>query len=439
MIAFRVCGRAPQDEFYADFTQVFKNFSMKIVRIIARLNVGGPARHVVWLNEALQDDEFESILLTGRVPAGEEDMAYFADTHGVKPVFIEEMSRELSAKDIVSLWKVYKQLLKEKPNVIHTHTAKAGTVGRSAGFLYRWFTVGTLIGKPRKVDIIHTFHGHIFHSYYGNFKTKLFLFIEKSLARFVTDKIVVITEQQRKEIHEEFKIGRKEQFEVIPLGIDLASFDEWSEKCEILREEIGAKDDELVVGLVGRLTEIKNHKLFLSVAKRYTEENKAGFPKLKFVIIGDGHLREELERKAAELGLKDDLQFIGNRDDPDVFYAGLDIVALTSLNEGTPLSLIEAMANEKPVISTSVGGVVDLLGDVSEEKDGVSYCERGIRVESEDVDSLFSGLLDLAQNEEMRARMALAGKKFVQRNYSKDRLVNDIRHLYRKLTQDQTH
>ena len=410
---------------------------MKIVRIIARLNVGGPARHVVWLNEALQDDEFESVLLTGRVPDGEEDMAYFADGHGVKPVFIEEMSRELAAKDIVSIWKVYRQLLKEKPDIIHTHTAKAGTVGRTAGFLYRWFTLGTFIGQPRKVKIIHTFHGHIFHSYYGNLKTKLFLFIEKSLARFVTDKIVVITEQQRKEIYEEFKIGRRRQFEVIPLGIDLGSFDKWREKRGVLRGEIGAKDDDIIVGLVGRLTEIKNHKLFLSVVKRYREQKKTDLPKLKFVIIGNGHLREELERTSAELGVKDDLQFLGNRNDPDVFYAGLDIVALTSLNEGTPLSLIEAMANEKPVISTSVGGVVDLLGDVFEEKDGVSYCERGVRVESGDADSLFRGLIDLARNQDRGAEMALAGRRFVQRNYSIDRLVNDIRHLYRKLTQTQ--
>ena len=155
---------------------------MKIVRIIARLNVGGPARHVVWLNEALQDDEFESVLVTGRVPEGEEDMGYFAEANGVKPIFIEQMSRELSPKDAISLWKIYKEFLREKPDIIHTHTAKAGTIGRVAGFFYRWFTLKTLIGKPRKVKIIHTFHGHIFSGYYGDLKTKVFLFIEKNFS-----------------------------------------------------------------------------------------------------------------------------------------------------------------------------------------------------------------------------------------------------------------
>ncbi|MCB1024409.1 MAG: glycosyltransferase, partial [Acidobacteria bacterium] len=170
---------------------------MKIVRIIARLNVGGPARHVVWLDEALQDEEFESVLLTGTVPDGEEDMGYFADKYGVKPVFIEQMSRELSPKDLISLWKVYREILRNRPDIIHTHTAKAGTIGRVAGFVYRWLTPGMMVGKPRKLKIVHTFHGHVFHSYYGASKTKVFLFIERMLARFASDKIVVISGQQR--------------------------------------------------------------------------------------------------------------------------------------------------------------------------------------------------------------------------------------------------
>ena len=409
---------------------------MKIVRIIARLNVGGPARHVVWLNEALQDEGFESVLLTGRVPEGEEDMAYFASELGVRPVFIEEMSRELSTNDLISLWKVYKHLVREMPNILHTHTAKADTVGRIAGFLYRWFTLSTLIGKPREVKIIHTFHGHIFHSYYGNLKTKIFLFIEKVLAKFATDKIIVISEQQRREIHEEFGVGNAKQFKVIPLGIDIDIYGEAPEKRSVLRDEIGAKEDEIIVGLVGRLTEVKNHELFLSVIKEYKERKEIDFPKLKFVIIGDGHLREGLERKTEEFNMSDTVRFLGNRNDADVFYAGLDIVALTSLNEGTPLSLIEAMANEKPVISTSVGGVVDLLGDAIEEKNGVIYCERGLRVASDDAASFFEGLISLASNSELRVNTSRAGREFVQAKYSKNRLVNDIRNLYVDLTQN---
>lgn len=406
---------------------------LKIVRIIARLNVGGPARHVVWLTEALQTNGFESVLLAGTVPDGEEDMSYFASENAVAPVYIEEMSRELSPKDVVSLWKIYRQFKREKPDVIHTHTAKAGTVGRAAGFFYRWLTWRTLLGKPRRVKLIHTFHGHVFHSYYGDLKTKIFLFIEKNLARLATDKIIVISRQQFDEIHGRFGVGREAQFAVIPLGIDLQSFADWRAKQNILRREIDAKSDEIIVGLVGRLTEVKNQTLFLRVIKLY--EEKSNGLKLKFVIVGDGHLRETLENEAAALGIKDSVIFLGNRNDADVFYAGLDIVALTSFNEGTPLSLIEAMANEKPVISTAVGGVVDLLGKTVEEKENFRVCERGIAVASEDTGGFYDGLMYLASEVERRKILAENGKSFVEAQYGKARLVNDIKTLYRQITE----
>lgn len=406
--------------------------NLKIVRIIARLNVGGPARHVVWLTKELQSGEFKSVLLTGTVPEGEEDMSYFAVENRVEPVYIEAMSRELSPKDVVSLWKIFQQLKLEKPDVIHTHTAKAGTVGRTAGFLYRWLTWKTLIGKPRRVKVIHTFHGHVFHSYYGASKTKIFLFIEKMLAHFATDKIVVISRQQLSEIHEKFGVGKKEQFEIIPLGIDLQTFADWRAKRNILREEIGAKNDDLLVGLVGRLTEVKNHALFLQVVKIHKEN--PGSAKLKFVIVGDGHLREKLESEAETLGVKDLITFLGNRNDADVFYAGLDIVALTSLNEGTPLSLIEAMANEKAVVSTAVGGVVDLLGKVEEQKTGFQICERGISAASDDAAGFCSGLEYLVKNEGLRENCGRRGREYVSANYGKSRLVNDIKSLYKALT-----
>ncbi len=411
-----------------------ENKKIKIVRIIARLNVGGPARHVVWLTKELQTNEFESVLLTGRVPEGEEDMSYFAAENAVEPVFIEQMSRELSPKDIVSLWKIYRELKREKPDIIHTHTAKAGTVGRIAGFFYRWLTWRTLIGKPRCVKTVHTFHGHVFHSYYGNLKTKIFLFIEKMLARFATDKIVVISRQQFEEIHERFGIGKKEQFEIIPLGIDLQPFAGWRARQNILPQEVGARNDEILVGLVGRLTEVKNHSLFLKVAKIYGEKSNA--PKLKFIIVGDGHLKEKLEREAETLGVKDSIVFLGNRPDADVFYAGLNIVALTSLNEGTPLSLIEAMANEKAVIATDVGGVLNLLGKVVEQRDGFQICERGISSASGDAEGFYNGMLYLANNAKMREILGRRGKNFVATQYSKDRLVSDVKKLYRQLIEN---
>ncbi len=207
---------------------------MKILRIIARLNVGGPARHVVWLTNGLNDDEFQTLLVAGTVPPGEEDMGYFAAENGVSPVYVTELSRELSPKDIVSLWKVYRLMREFSPDVVHTHTAKAGTIGRSAAFLYRWLTWRTLAGRPRELKVVHTFHGHVFHSYYGAAKTRVFLTIERTLARFATDRIVTISDQQFREINETFGVGRAEQFAVIPLGIDLSQFGADSEARNLL-------------------------------------------------------------------------------------------------------------------------------------------------------------------------------------------------------------
>jgi glycosyltransferase involved in cell wall biosynthesis len=406
---------------------------MKIVRIIARLNVGGPARHVVWLTSALQDEEFESLLITGVVPFGEDDMSYFAEQNGVAPVIIPQMSRELSLKDVVTLWKIYRLLLKEKPDIIHTHTAKAGTVGRIAGFLYRWLTPKTLIGKPRRVSFIHTFHGHVFHSYYGPTKTKLFIAIERSLARFATDRIVVLSEQQRKEIAQDFKVGKANQFSIIPLGINLEVFQDWSAKRNKLRDEIKASNDEILVGIVGRLTEIKNHLLFLRVASR-VKELLPSEKRVHFLIIGDGHLREKLEDEARKLNLTNDVLFLGERNDPENFYSALDIVALTSLNEGTPLTLIEAMANARAAISTAVGGVVDLLGEeCAKDGGGFTICERGLYAPSNDVEAFSRGLARLIEGEDLRSEIGKRGEEFVKRSFSKDRLIKDVKKLYREL------
>ncbi|MBK7708512.1 MAG: glycosyltransferase [Acidobacteria bacterium] len=395
---------------------------MKVVRIIARLNVGGPARHVIWLTKALDDEEFRSVLLTGTVPEGEEDMSYFAAENSVDPVYIPEMSRELSPKDVVSLWKVFKRLRREKPDIIHTHTAKAGSVGRVAGFLYRW-----LLWKD--VKIVHTFHGHVFHSYYGKLKTSVFLLIERVLARVATDRIVVISERQRAEICEDFGVGRAEQFAVIPLGIELTQFSAAESKRDLLRQEIGAADDEILVGFVGRLTEIKNIPMLLAAAAKVSPDKR-----LRFVIIGDGHLRSELEELTRELGIGSTVTFLGNRNDSGTFYAGLDLVALCSLNEGTPLTLIEAMANGKPFISTEVGGVGDLAGKLVGQFTDFAVCERGVTVKSGDVDGFVAGLEYLAGNIKLQIETGARGKRFVEENYSRERLVSDIRELYRELT-----
>src|SRR5690349_12059115 len=187
----------------------------KIVRIIARLNVGGPAKHVVWLTSGLEEAGYRSLLVAGSVPAGEEDMGYFAEQAGVTPRYIPEMSREISLQDAVTTWKLVRLLLRERPDIVHTHTAKAGTVGRVAGFFYRWLTPGVFNGRPRACKFVHTYHGHVFHSYYGRFQTGVFLTVERMLARMVTDRVVVVSEQQREEINKTFRVGRANQFRVV--------------------------------------------------------------------------------------------------------------------------------------------------------------------------------------------------------------------------------
>jgi glycosyltransferase involved in cell wall biosynthesis len=316
-----------------------------------------------------------------------------------------------------------------RPDIIHTHTAKAGTVGRAAAIAYKYFTPGTLVGRPRKVKIVHTFHGHVFHSYYSNAKTRLFILIEKALGRFATDKIITITDQQFSEIHKTFGIGKADQFEVIPLGIDLTAFTHSNDHRSVIRESLGISADAILVGFVGRLTEIKNLSMFLKVAGETLREDS----RIRFVIIGDGHLRKELELEASNLGIAEKVRFLGNRTDTAALYNALDIVALTSLNEGTPLSLIEAMAAARPVISTKVGGVSDLLGETISATEGFEICERGISAPSNDVATFTKGLIYLAKNEKLRESIGDQGRNFVNAKYSKDRLIADIKQLYKRL------
>ena len=408
---------------------------MKILRIIARLNVGGPARHVVWLTQALQDTEFDSSLVAGTVPEGEENMGYFATETGIEPIYISELSRELSFRDAVSLFKIYREMRFLQPDIIHTHTAKAGTVGRTAAFLYRWLSWRTLIGKPRKVKVVHTFHGHVFHSYYGKIKTRMFLTIEKVLARIASDMIVTISEQQFSEIHNRFGVGRSEQFRIVPLGIDLSEHDQNAINRPILRDEIGADADDVVVGYVGRLTAIKNIPLLINVAAA-VQNTQRDTPKFRFVFIGEGSLRGQLEAQAVAVGIGETVHFLGSRKNVSELLAGLDIVALTSRNEGTPLSLIEGMAAGVPFVSTAVGGVVDLAGKPVEEKQGFQICERGVLAEDDSVESFTNALIYLAKNEKLRESLSINGREFVASNYSKERLVNDIKSLYRELIAD---
>jgi len=400
---------------------------MRILRIIARLNVGGPARHVVWLTRNLSNDDFDSVLVAGSVPEGEEDMAYFASQNGVEPIFIQQMSRELSLRDFVSLGRIYRTIAKYKPDVIHTHTAKAGTIGRIAAFCYKWLTPSTLVGRPRRVRVVHTFHGHVFHSYYGGTKTRIFLMIERMLARFATDRIIAISEQQFREICFQFRVGRAEQFTIVPLGTEFPPLHDYQQNRVATRRELGINAHEIAVGFTGRLTEIKNLPLLLSVAELAGRQRSD----LRFVIVGDGSLRPELERLAPP-----NVTFLGNREDVARLLPAFDIIALTSKNEGTPLSLIEGMAAGIPFVSTAVGGVVDLAGDQEESRSGVAICERGILIHDQTPENFLSGLNALIADPKLQNRISVNAREFVRNNYSLERLTSDIERIYRELASD---
>ncbi|MFN0084840.1 MAG: glycosyltransferase [Blastocatellia bacterium] len=395
----------------------------RVVRIIDRLNVGGPARHVTWLTAGLDRRRYETTLVTGTVPAGEDEMTGFLESNGVRPIRIAEMSRALSPRDLLVILKLARLLRRIEPAIVHTHKSKAGAVGRAAVLLYRWCTWSALRLRPRPCRVVHTYHGHIFHSYYGRLVTGVFIAIERILARMGTDRIVVLSEQQRREILGRYKVGKPDQHRVVSLGIDFTEIDALP-VAEAFKEDAIPR-----VGIVGRLCEIKNHRMFLDSVAALSREGIDA----RFQIIGDGHLREPLEARARALGIADRVRFTGFRHDLASIYAGLDIAALTSLNEGTPLTLIEAMGAGLPVISTDVGGVPDLMGDRTESREGFLIREHGVTVAAGDSDAFARGLAWLLAHPEARREMGARGRAFVRAGFARERLIRDLESLYAEL------
>lgn len=409
--------------------------SVRIVTIIARLNTGGPARHVAWLVEGLRAENHQAQLVAGVVPPTEGDMSGFAEARGITPLYIQEMSREISARDVVTIWKLYKFFRRFKPDIIDTHTAKAGTVGRVAGFIYRWFTPSSLIGRPRQVAFVHTFHGHVFHSYYGAAKTNLFLFIERALA-LMTHRIIVVSRQQFNEIHHRFKVGNQAQFQIVQYGLEAEKFLNPEARRDVVRDEIKAVEGDVIIGIVGRVTAIKNHQLFLNAVAAYKKlygVKLSGGGQVRFAIVGDGELRAGLEAQAQRLGITDDVLFLGERDDIENLFAAFDIVALTSLNEGLPLVLIEAMLAQRPVVATQVGGVVDLLGSVAEKQSDFEICERGIGVRSGDAEGFAHALNRLIEDEDLRLKIAARGFDYAHANLTRERMIRDVVRIFSEL------
>lgn len=377
----------------------------KILRIIARLNVGGPAIHVSLLSAGLNHGRYLTTLVAGSIGEHEGDMSYLATSYGVQPVFVPELGREIGLKNDVRVLKQLMRLMRrEKPDIVHTHTAKAGTLGRLAAIA---------AGVPIKV---HTFHGHVFHGYFGPRKTRIFLAIERFLARR-TDRIIVLSEQQAHEIADVYQVAPREKIRVIPLGFDLDGFLSAEQHCGKLRAELGLPSDALIVTIVGRLVPVKNHRLFFEMARRVAAE----LPQAHFVVVGDGELRPALEEEAASL--RDRTHFLGWRRDLPVIYADSDVVALTSVNEGTPVALIEAMASGTPVVATRVGGVPDIVHDG----------EMGLVVEPNNADALTAAVRELLCNSAQREKLGAAGRSSVRERFDKQRLIEDVTQLYDEL------
>ena len=363
--------------------------------------------------------EFETLLVVGKKEADEESAEYLTDELGIKIIYLPEMRRAVNAINDYKAYKKLKQIIKEfKPDIVHTHAAKAGTLGRLAAS-----SCGVKV-------IVHTFHGHVFHSYFSPLKTKLFVQIEKYLASKST-RIIAISDIQKKELCEEFKICKPEKAVVVPLGFDLNRFREnQEEKRKAFRELYKISDDEIVIGIIGRITFIKNHELFL---KAFNNARKETTKKIKAVIIGDGEDKLKMQELCTQLGLKyaeNNFELSGTNviftswiKNIDQAIAGLDIVAMTSLNEGTPVSLIEAQAANKPVVSTNVGGIENIV------EHGVT----GLLSSSQDVNLFSENLSRLVNDDSLRVKFSQTGWEHVGHKFHYTQLVKNVRELYNDL------
>jgi len=399
------------------------------LRLIARLNIGGPAIQAITLSSSRLGDQYETLLVCGDINPGEGDMSYLALEQGVRPYVIKAIQRKISLfGDLKSLWVIRKIIKRFQPQVIHTHTAKAGTLGRVAAL-----TIGVPFLSARKFRLVHTFHGHTFHSYFNHLKTLSFIQIERILAGF-SDKIIVISKKQKDDICHRYKIADEKKVRIISLGFDLSKFGEiniWRNNSE----EKNAKRSNsrpLRVGLVGRLTAVKNPFMLLQAASCLRDMGKIDC--FRFDVVGDGELKNRVIAAAKELGVRDFVVFRGWQKNMASVYSELDAVVLTSKNEGTPVAIIEAMASSRPVIASAVGGVPDLIGNIIEKKtDGFQIAERGLSVPSGDAGALAAALLFVFDNRSSLEAMIKRAKAFVLTNYSQDRLLKDISMLYDEL------
>jgi glycosyltransferase involved in cell wall biosynthesis len=381
----------------------------KVLRIITRLNVGGPTKHVAWLSSGLARAGWTGLLVCGTVEADEDDMGSFVSEFSLEVQNLNSIKRSIDIRnDAKAIREIYRLLCDYQPTIVHTHMSKAGLVGRTAVMFYNLL-------HREKIKTVHTFHGHTFHGYFSPAKERLFLWIEQFLAKYATSAIVTISSQQQAEIRDVYKVGKACQHHQINLGIDTGFAKELDR--DSLRQELGIAKNCKVFGIVGRIADIKNHHLFVDSVRDFVARHPAC--DTCFVIIGDGEKSyvDALKHYARDVP---QVIFAGNRTDPRQFYGALDYLALTSKNEGTPVSILESFACGIPVVSTGVGGVVDLIGKN----------ERGYIVEPTAM-SISNGFWHLL-NTDHTTSTKLA-KEFVELNYSINGLVKKIDGLYSEL------
>ncbi len=388
---------------------------IKILRIINRFNLGGPTFNAAYLTKYLGDD-FETLLVGGEKDDSEESSEFILESLNLTPIIIPEMKREINFKEDKIAYKKLKKIIKEfQPDIVHTHASKAGFLGRRAAY------------KCNVPVIIHTFHGHVFHSYFGKSKTAFYKNIERYLAKKSTV-IIAISEIQKHELVNKYKICKSNKVKVIPLGFDLSRFQENKQEKRIdFRKKYLLNEDEIAIGIIGRLVPIKNHTLFIdAIDQILTKTSK----KIRVFIIGDGEEKENLLKHCEEKKLdftefvvsprKATITFTSWIKNVDWANAGLDIIALSSLNEGTPVSLIEAQASNKPIVTTNVGGVENV----------VLKNKTGFIVESNNLAAFSKALLTLIEDEKLRTEMGLKGWEHVKDKFHYTRLVKDMEALY---------
>jgi glycosyltransferase involved in cell wall biosynthesis len=387
---------------------------MRVVRVITRLNVGGPAIQAMTLSDRLTACGFETRLVHGQLDAGEGDMRYLLPP-AVDVQYLPALRRPLApAHDAVALAQLLDVMRDLRPQIVHTHMAKAGTLGRLAAAIYN-----RTAGRGDRARVVHTYHGHVLDGYFSPARTRLFLGAERAVAR-LTDRIVAISPRIRTELLEQYRIGRPGQYRVIPLGFDLAALAAIDDDARArARAALQIPARAAVVTTVGRLTAIKQQRLFLEAAQRIA----AAHPAAVFLLVGDGDLRAELEASASTLGLADRVRFLGWRRDLETIYGATDVFLLTSRNEGTPVALIESMAAGCAGVSTDVGGVSDVL-----ESDAV-----GLLAPDGDAPALAGHVTALLADRDRRRTVGAAGRALVLGRYGIDRLVSDVDTLYREL------